>query len=313
LGLEDEEGQPLAGMEDHPLVAALAGRSRVEHTTAALRRPDGELRWLRCSAAPVLSDGTRTGVVLVAVDLTREKEVEQLRSDFIATVSHELRTPLTPLSGFLGVLREHGGALDDDRRTMMISAMEKQVGRLSDLISDLLQVAEFERGLTHVRHETVDMAEVIDDLLDVVAAVPEDRQRIQLDVTASHAMADQAAVRRILRALISNGLKHTAGDVHVACQEHDGAVVVTVDDEGDGIAESARDAIFEPFRRLGNHLHRTQGPGLGLSVARSLAEALDGSLDVTEASTGGARFVLQLPAAGDAEGPGRTLHARHGA
>jgi signal transduction histidine kinase len=279
-------------------VGALAGTTRVEGTTAALRRPDGDVRWLRCSAAPVLSEGEADGVVLVAVDLTREREVEQLRSDFIATVSHELRTPLTPLSGFLGVMREHGGALDDDRRAMMVEAMEKQVGRLSDLIGDLLQVAEVERGLTNVHRQVIDLSEAVEDILDLEAVAAAERARVRVDLLPVTVVADRNAVRRILRALVSNGFKHTAGTVTVVTEREDGRGVVRVRDEGPGIPEASRRVIFEPFRRLGNHLHRTQGPGLGLSVARSLAEALDGTLDVVDPASGrGAEFVLRLPAA----------------
>lgn len=304
LRLEDEEGRPLAVVEDHPLVAALSGATRVERTTAGLRRPDGELRWLRCSAAPVVSDGEPDGVVLVAVDLTREREVEQLRSDFIATVSHELRTPLTPLSGFLGVMREHGGALDDDRRAMMVEAMEKQVGRLSDLIGDLLQVAEMERGLTNVHREVIDMRAAVEEIVELEAVAADERGRVTLELERARAFADRTAVRRILRALVSNGFKHTAGAITITAAREDGKVVVVVSDEGPGIPRGARETIFEPFRRLGNHLHRTQGPGLGLSVARSLAEALDGSLEVGDTPPGGgASFVLRLPAAVGAEGP----------
>lgn len=303
LRLEDEEGRPLIATPGHPLVTALSGATRIQGTTAALRRPDGEVRWLRCSAAPVLSDGQPDGVVLVAVDLTREREVEQLRSDFIATVSHELRTPLTPLSGFLGVMREHGGALDDGRRAMMVEAMEKQVGRLSDLIGDLLQVAEIERGMTNVHHEVLDLADAVEDIVDIEAVAAGERGRVRVQLQHVHAVADRAAVRRILRALVSNGFKHTQGMITILTSLEGDRAVVRVRDQGPGIPESSRGAIFEPFRRLGNHLHRTQGPGLGLSVARSLAETLDGSLDVTDAPGGGAEFVLRLPTVVAAGGP----------
>lgn len=303
LRLQDEDGRALTAGVDHPLVAALTGRARVQGTTAALQRPDGEVRWLRCSAAPVLSDGEADGVVLVAVDLTREREVEQLRSDFIATVSHELRTPLTPLSGFLGVMREHGGTLGDDRRAMMVEAMEKQVGRLSDLIGDLLQVAEIDRGLTNVHHEVVDLSRAVEELLDIEAVAADERGRVVTRLHPASAVADRNALRRILRALVSNGFKHTSGTITITTRTEEGRAVVRVRDEGPGIPPSSREAVFEPFHRLGNHLHRTQGPGLGLSVARSLAEALDGTLDIEAPAGGGAEFVLRLPPAAAANGP----------
>lgn len=297
LHLQDADGRSIATLDDAPLGAALSGRGRVERASAALRRPDGELRWLRCSAAPVVSDGTADGVVLVAVDVTRERELEQLRGDFIATVSHELRTPLTPLSGFLDVLRERGGSLGDDRRDMIVASMEKQVGRLSALIGDLLQVAEMERGMTRVEREVVSLDAALAEVVELETMASGERDRILVDVRSVEVVADSDAVRRILRALVSNGLKHTAGTVTVMVTRDRDEGVVRVRDEGPLIPESARETIFEPFRRLGDHLHRTQGPGLGLTVSRSLAEALGGSVEVAPAPTGvGNDFVVRLPA-----------------
>lgn len=301
LHFEDEEGRPLVAVPGHPLVAALAGGTRVEGTIAGLRRPDGGLRWLRCSAAPVISEGESDGVVLVAVDLTPEREVEQLRADFIATVSHELRTPLTPLRGFLGVLREHGGQLDDSRREMMVTAMQKQVQRLSDLIANLLQVAEVDGGLAAMEPEPVPLATAMAEVLRDETLSDAERARVTVELGDEVVRADRVALRRILGALVGNGLKHTAGMVEVTACHRGGAVQVHVRDEGPGVPEEAREVVFEPFRRLGNHLHRTQGPGLGLAVARSLAEALGGSLVVTDAPSGGADFVLRLPVAASHE------------
>ena len=297
LALYDEDGRPLHGSSDHPLGAALSGRGRVQRASATLRRPDGELRYLRCSAAPVVSGGRADGVVLVAVDVTRERELEQLRGDFIATVSHELRTPLTPLGGFLRVLRDRGGELEDDRRAMMVAAMEKQVDRLSNLIGDLLQVAEMERGLIHVDREVVALHAVLAEVVELEAVASQDRGRVRLEVSPVDVVADTDAVRRILRALVSNGLKHTTGTVTVLAARVDDEGVVRVRDEGPLIPASARQTVFEPFRRLGDHLHRTQGPGLGLTVSRALAEALDGSVEVSPTPAGtGNEFVLRLPA-----------------
>lgn len=298
LDLQASDGRPLHEATDDPLGLALSGQGRVERASATLQRPDGERRFLRCSAAPVVSDGVADGVVLVAVDVTRERELEQLRGDFIATVSHELRTPLTPLSGFLKVLREHGATIDDDRRTMMVAAMEKQVGRLSDLIGDLLQVAEMERGIVRVHREVVSLDGAVAEIVELETVAAEERGRVHVDVAGVDVVADPEAVRRILRALVGNAIKHTTGAVTLVVAAEDDAGVVRVRDEGPVIPVSARQTIFEPFRRLGDHLQRTQGPGLGLTVSRALAEALDGSVEVSVAPTGGNEFTLRLPKAG---------------
>jgi two-component system sensor histidine kinase KdpD len=221
--------------------------------------------------------------------------VEQLRGDFIATVSHELRTPLTPLRGFLGVLREHGNALDEDRRSMMIEAMENQVTRLSDLIGDLLQVAEVDAGVVEVQPRLLDVTSTI---REVVALRPEGQQhRIQTALRPATAVADPVALRRIVEALVSNACKHTDGPTVVSTSRRAGRVVVAVDDEGPGIAPADRATVFQPFRRLGDHLHRTQGPGVGLAVARALAHAQDATLEIVDKDGAGTRFELVLPGA----------------
>jgi signal transduction histidine kinase len=95
---------------------------------------------------------------------------------------------------------------------------------------------------------------------------------------------------------VSNGLKHTEGVVHVTAVRDGGEIVISVRDDGPGIPDQHHEIVFEPFRRLGNHLHRTQGPGLGLAIARSLVEAIGGSLGLAPSREGGgAEFLLRVP------------------
>lgn len=296
LHLEDEAERRLVTVPEHPLTHAIMREGEAAHTDAALRRPDGSVRWLRCSVAPVRSDEhERRGNVLVAVDRTKEREVEQLRGDFIATVSHELRTPLTPLRGFLGVLREHGDALDEERRTMMVEAMEKQVTRLSGLIADLLQVAEVDAGAIEVSPQLLDVAATVGDVVEEFELAHPGR--VHTSSRPATALADPVALRRIVSALVSNACKHTDGAVVVNVLRRDGKPVVAVDDEGPGIAPSDREVVFQPFRRLGDHLHRPQGPGVGLAVARALAEAQDATLEIVDREGPGTRFELVLSGA----------------
>lgn len=296
LQLEHDDGEPIRPDGSHPLAGAMRGRHRVEHATAALRRPDGERRWLRCSAALVYSDGRADGVVLVAVDVTREREVEQLRSDFLATVSHELRTPLTPLRGFLEVVGVHGTALGEERLADVVGAMEKQVDRLSDLIGDLLRVAEVDRAATGLVAEAVDLLDVVHGVVDAEAVAPADRGRVVVVGRPVTVVGDEGAARRVVRALVSNGLKHTTGIVTIVVAGDDAAGLVRVQDEGPVVPPSARATVFRPFGRLGNHLHRTQGAGLGLTVARSLTDAMGGRLELACTGDGiGNDFLFALP------------------
>jgi PAS domain S-box-containing protein len=283
------------------LAQALRGEVRLQASRIQLQRSDGQWRWLRGSSSPVLGDdGMPRGVVLVLQDRTREVEVDQLRAEFVATVSHELRTPLTPLRGFLEMLTARGGTLEGPEVDRALSAMGSQLSRLETLIADLLVVAEIQRGNRSVAMSPVPVREAVIDAA-LSEAVGIDELRLEHAVPAGLAvLADRAGLVRILRSLVSNGLKHTTGTVHVTAQLRSGEVAVVVADDGPGIGRWGREVVFEPFGRLGDHLVRPAGPGLGLAIARSLAEGMGGRLELLDTSVG-ACFELVLPAAG---GPG---------
>lgn len=297
LTLRDEQEVPVRPGAQGPLPDVLSGRARAEAIAGQVQRSDGDWRWVRWSGAPVLDDDDQvSGVVLVVQDRTKEREVEQLRDDFVATVSHELRTPLTPLRGFLHVLSSRGDSLQGSDVERILGAMDGQVSRLEDLIADLLVVAELPRTSAEVDVLPVRLHDAARDAVTEEAKGPL-ATRVVVDVDeALHADADQAGVRRVLRSLVSNGLKHTGGEVRVTAEVRGDRVVVAVVDEGAGIGLWGRDVIFQPFGRLGNHLHRTQGPGLGLAIARAVAESMGGTLDLVDSPYRGACFELDLPA-----------------
>lgn len=291
-GDADGEVEPAAAAA---MIAALSGRRLDVPVDIDVRRGD-ERRWLRCTFAPVRAEGER-GAVLVARDVTSEVEVQQLKSDFIATVSHELRTPLTPLKGFIDTVAERWDVLTPDQIAEMFDAMSRQVDRLEALVGDLLVVADLDRGHLGLKREVVDLDAVVGRAIGTEVP-PRERERVAVDVDGGcRAIGDRDAVTRVVRALLSNALKHTLGQVSVSVRAVEGQAVVEVTDSGPGIAPWDRERIFERFSRLGDHLTRSQGPGLGLSIARGLAERIGGRLELDSRVREGATFRLVLPAA----------------
>ncbi len=282
----------------------MAGRSVDLPVDLHVARSSDDHRWLRCTFASVDPDDgggdEATGVVLIARDVTREREAEELKTDFLATVSHELRTPLTPLKGFLATAESRWDELDREQLREMISAMRRQVDRLEALIADLLTVSEFDRGSTPMSTSEIDLTRTVEDAIGMLPVAAAGRVEIDGDPSV-RAVGDQRAVQRVIRALTDNALKHTNGLVTVTVARREREATVSVSDEGPGIGEWDRDRIFERFGRLGDHLTRNQGPGLGLAIAKRLAERLGGRLELESEVETGSTFVLILPTVASVE------------
>ncbi|WP_052664697.1 sensor histidine kinase [Nitriliruptor alkaliphilus] len=271
---------------------------------ARLTDPDGVRRDVRESHGFTFDDrGRCTGVVVVVRDVSRQRELERLRSDFVARVSHELRTPLTPIRGFASVLLRRWELLDASQRDEALTRIVERTDHLHGLVEDLLLVTRLDQ----------------DDVEELVHAGPADLAaltRVAVDgllvdhpgrtvtiaiadhVPLAHADADRA--RQILDAVLDNAARYTDPDTPIEV-EVDGAgddVRVRIVDHGPGIPPAEREAVFERFHRLEDPLTmRTSGVGVGLFLGRRLAEAMHGSLELEATPPGdGAAFVLRLPA-----------------
>ena len=299
LRLRDAHGDDLPVDGAGPMQAALTGERSSERVDLQAMRRDGEWRWLQCTFSPVEREGEGVvGVVMVAYDVTRERETEEMKADFIATVSHELRTPLTPLKGFLLTLVDSAERIEPDQRVTFYDSMLRQVERLESLVGDLLVVADLDRGGMRMHTELVPLAGATSEALATIRSAY-DPARVMVeaddDVTV---VGDRTAIVRILRALVDNAVKHTSGTVTVHVARDGDNAVVAVHDEGPGISTDHQRRVFERFTRLGDHLTRTtQGSGLGLSIARSLAERLGGHLELSSTPGAGSTFSFVLPAA----------------
>ncbi|MDX1621305.1 MAG: ATP-binding protein [Nitriliruptorales bacterium] len=295
LRIRDNNGEELLPDGDHSLNQAIRGQRYREPIDLQILRRDGKWRVLRATFAPIHREDTHpAGTVMVARDVTAELEVESLKADFVATVSHELRTPLTPLRGFLQTLAANRDKLDEDQVETIYNSMDSQLGRLERLIADLLVVADLDSGAAQLNRDPVDLLEAA--TVAVAHEASSDTERVVVhgreDVVA---IGDAKAVVRIVRSLVSNALKHTDGPVEVLIEQDGDEGNILVIDDGPGIAPWEQKQIFERFRRLGDHLTRNQGPGLGLPIAAALAERLDGKVTVESDVGEGSTFILRLP------------------
>jgi heavy metal sensor kinase len=218
---------------------------------------------------------------------------------FAADAAHELRTPLTALKGGMEVaLRTERPA--EAYRAVIRSSLE-EVERLIRLAEDLLLLSRFSAGAPPPR-DRVDLEPLVVDVFDVGVRLAEGRGvTVRLgDVTPATAVGDATALRRALLNLVENAVKYTpaGGKVELSLAAEDGCAAIAVSDTGVGIPPEDAERVFQPFVRLDAARSRaTGGAGLGLSIARSIAVAHGGSLDVVSRPGAGSTFMLRLPRA----------------
>ncbi len=242
---------------------------------------------------PVVDRGRdEVGELAGAFDRMRVRlaQFDDARRAFIANASHELRTPIFSVGGFLELLREDD--LDPDTRAEFVEAMAEQMGRLSKLAAELLDLSRLDAGGMRIELEPVSLDHVVHDLGEELGALAARRgHRLEVAVESrGTALADRERVLQVGRALVDNALVHTPPGTHVRLIA-DGARL-RVEDDGPGIPAEYRQQVFARFTRLEGS--RASGSGLGLAIARELAERMGGELRL-ESRTGRTVFVLDLP------------------
>lgn len=258
---------------------------------------EDDLRDLDVSAVRTTASGSGVWVLTVR-DLTRERRVERLKADFVATISHELRTPITPIRGYARLLATRGDRLDPARRQAALEMMADRAEHLTRLVDDLLLASRVAEG-SRLAIESADVP-LTDIVTQAVASFPGLSPRL-----TTHMPTDLVAVRcdrvravQCLSNLLGNAEKYTPADaeVRVIVTVNEGMVSMAVADSGPGIPESEQARVFDRFYRIQDPFTaHTGGAGLGLHIARELATAMGGGLTLESAPGRGATFTLSLP------------------
>ena len=255
-----------------------------------------------------------TGMIYVFDDITREHEIDRMKSDFVALVSHELRTPLTSIIGFISLVLDGKVGQINDMQEQSLSRAHRQSQRLAMMINDLLDISRIEAGRIVMKLDPVEMIEIAQQRLEELKPQADEKDiLLDLDTPSDlpNLTGDTERIGQILTNLIGNAIKFTPtqGKVSVkmsrkACpveldntiDKNDG-VHVEVIDTGPGIPEQERENIFDKFQQLGNVQTREQGgTGLGLSIARGFVEAHKGTIWVDTGENGkGCNFQFWIP------------------
>ena len=283
-----------------PIVRALRTGERVPVEELAVRVPDGRLVPIECAAAPVVVNGASVGAVVVFHDVTKRKELERQRDEWISVVAHDLRQPATAIALEAGAAER---ALDATTSPAVAEAMRRMrasAKRLNRMIDDLLDVSRMDAERLEVDVARVDLAALVGAAVERARPALRDR-RVEVAVDGPvYVAADADRVEQVLGNLLSNAAKYGADGrpiaVRVATRE--AAAVVAVTNEGGGIAPDELPHLFARFRRTRDAEDSGErGVGLGLFICKGLVEAQGGTIDVQ--STPGARttFSFTLPLA----------------
>src|ERR671937_80530 len=241
---------------------------------------------------------TFRGVVYAFRDQTAEHELENAKSDFIATVSHELRTPMTAVYGAARTLLRPDVELNTEDSRELLEMIATQAERLAQVTEEVLLASQLDRGGVTVDQRPVDLAEIARETARTME--PQLPKRASLDLRADgsvYATGDPDRIQQIVMNLIDNAAKYSpyGGTITVSVEANGASVRLAVADEGVGIPPAEQQAIFDKFYRVDPEL--TQGPGgtgLGLYISRELARRMGGEIRVTSEPAHGSTFVLEL-------------------
>ena len=297
-------------------------RSATETPVPLARGPGGALEetyWSFVYAPYAGSDGDVDRVMVFASDVTEQvgsrREVEaasRAKDQFLAVLGHELRNPLAPMVTALQLMRLRA----PDQAVRERAVLERQVGHMSRLVEDLLDVSRIARGKIQLRKAPLELAEVAARALEIAAPLLEERRhRVTLDVQAGLPLeADPDRLAQVFANLLTNAARYTdpGGNVAVTGRREGSEAVFAVKDDGRGLEPELAPRVFDVFVQGGRSSETTYGGlGLGLTIVKSLTELHGGRVEAHSDGPGrGSEFVVRLPLSGETEGRA-SAQARH--
>jgi PAS domain S-box-containing protein len=258
---------------------------------------DGRELWVQISGVEF-----EDGVVYAFRNLTEERALDALKSDFIATVSHELRTPLAAIYGCARTLLRRDLELGDADRARLLEVVVQESERLTRIVGDILLANQIDAGRLRLKDLEFDVAELVKAVVDQMQAALSGKEGIDLEVKAPESLqrvsGDEDKLRQVLLNLIDNAIKYSpdGGRVAIHIEQRDSGVQIAVSDEGLGIPHADQQRIFGKFYRVDPQQTRgVGGTGLGLYICRELVRHMDGRVTVTSREGHGSTFVVELP------------------
>jgi two-component system, NtrC family, sensor histidine kinase KinB len=254
---------------------------------------------LSVRSEPVLTPkGKDIGIIIILRDVTLEKQIEQMKDDFLHSITHDLRNPMTSIRGFLKFLMDElGGPLTEQQRKML-ETMDRASIRLLGMINDILDVAKLEAGKIELHLADVDLRDTVKHVTELLQTQANKKKiQLKMDAPASFpaVQADALLMERLFTNLIGNAIKFTfeEGSITVELRDEPTRIYAAVVDTGEGIPPEYVDKIFDKFQQVAGQ--RKGGTGLGLTICRYIVESHKGEIKVQSEVGRGSRFHFWIP------------------
>lgn len=298
--LMEEDNQKILFEKDRPLTKALKTGEMISATHYLVRKNGTKFPAL-ITAAPIIFNKKINGAIEVFHDITKEKEIDEMKNEFISLASHELRTPLSAIKGFVSMINKGDYGKLDKKLERPLELVAASTERLINIVNEMLDVSRIEANRVQLALGEIEVSGFIQEAVINLKPLISQKQ-IKFVVNESgkglKVYADRGKVIEILNNLIGNALKFTAkGSIAITANQEQGKIVIQVKDTGSGISETDQKKLFNKFEQLkSKKAGNVPGTGLGLYISREFARKMGGDVWVLESRVGkGSTFAFSLP------------------
>lgn len=298
--LADEKGKHIP-LEKHPLYVALIKRKKIVTSDYHFIRKDKVDLAVYISAMPIILDKEIIGAIEVFRDITQEKEIDKIKSEFVFLASHQLRTPLSTVNWYVeALLSGDAGKLNEDQKTYL-KEIDEGTKNMGEIVKDLLNVSRLDLGTLTIEPVSINLSRLIKSILEEVHPIAEDKElQIQNKVSTnfSGVISDEKMLRMLVQNLITNAVKYTPdnGNINIDAIKQDDNFILTVADTGMGIPKESQPKIFTKLFRADNVLEtEINGTGLGLYMVKTIVEKFGGKIWFESEINKGTKFFVSLP------------------
>jgi PAS domain S-box-containing protein len=306
ISRKDMAGKQLSeNLKEEELVSLVKGAPEREDQEIELISKDDETKKvLRASSAVIESENGQTiGMVSVLTDITKQKELDRLKSSFVSNVSHELRTPIVAMEKSLSLLLSETTGEISETQEQFLSIADRNLKRLARLINDLLDLSKLEAGKLEIRREPCSIDKILNESIEALDNWAKTKsisieRRFQEGLPEVNIDPDR--IIQVLTNLVGNAIKFTPNNgrvkVEAALSRGNNEIIVTVEDTGIGITKEHLTKIFDKFYQVGERVSTDiMGTGIGLSIAKEIVELHGGRIWAESEQGEGAKFIFTLP------------------